>query len=88
MAFGLLLLILDVKSYTDALSEYFSNIFLIILLPPIIFESGYNIKKRPFFKNFGTILIFSFVGTFIAVFSSSCMFWLFGQTSFCPTFTW
>ena len=61
---------------------------MILLLPPIIFESGYNMNKRPFFKNFGTVLAYSFLGTFIAIFSSSIMFYLVGQTSLSPEFSW
>ena len=57
------------------------------MLPPIIFESGYNMKKKPFFKNIGTIMAYSFIGTFIAIFSSSVMFYLVGQISQ-PEFTW
>jgi NhaP-type Na+/H+ or K+/H+ antiporter len=51
---------------------------LILLLPPIIFESGYNMRKKPFFKNIGAIMAYSFIGTFIAIFSSSFLFWLAG----------
>jgi len=53
-------------------------LFMILLLPPIIFESGYNMQKKPFMKNIGSVLMFSFLGTFIAIFFSSIMFFLTG----------
>jgi len=64
--------------YIINLSQDFSSIFLVLLLPPIIFEAGYNMNKQTFFKNVGAVLIYSFLGTFIAIFSSSIMFWIFG----------
>jgi len=64
--------------YIINLSKDFSSIFLVLLLPPIIFEAGYNMNKQTFFKNVGAVLIYSFLGTFIAIFSSSIMFWIFG----------
>jgi NhaP-type Na+/H+ or K+/H+ antiporter len=70
------------------LSTHFSNLFMILLLPPIIFESGYNMNKKPFFKNFGTVLAYSFLGTFIAIFTSSILFYYVGQTGMSPVFTW
>jgi NhaP-type Na+/H+ or K+/H+ antiporter len=45
-------------------------------------------NKKSFFKNLGTVLMFSFLGTFIAIFSSSIMFWLVGITPLSPDFTW
>ena len=88
MVAGGLLKLLSVEDYMTKLSTHFGNLFMILLLPPIIFESGYNMNKQPFFKNFGTVLAYSFLGTFIAIFSSSLMFWLVGQTAASPVFSW
>lgn len=85
---GFILSYLKVTMYIKNLTGHFSGIFLILLLPPIIFESGYNMNKKSFFKNLGTVLLFSFVGTFIAIFSSSVMFWIIGKTPLSPDFTW
>jgi len=38
------------------------------LLPPIILEAGFSMKRRQFFSNFSTILLLAVVGTLIATF--------------------
>ena len=89
MIAGGILNLLAVEDYLTKLSTHFSNLFMILLLPPIIFESGYNMNKKPFFKNFGTVLAYSFLGTFIAIFTSSTLFYLVGQFEWLsPMFTW
>ena len=70
--------LLNMDDYMTNLSKHFGNLFMILLLPPIIFESGFNMNKKPFFANFGTVLAYSFLGTFIAIFTSSTLFYLVG----------
>ena len=45
-------------------------------------------NKKFFLKNGGSVLMYSFLGTFIAVFSSSFMFWAFGELNLSKKFTW
>ncbi|CAI0447799.1 unnamed protein product [Linum tenue] len=42
------------------------EIFFIYLLPPIIFNAGFQVKKKQFFRNFMTITLFGAVGTLIS----------------------
>lgn len=87
VAAGLFLKSMDIEDYTTNLSNHFVRLFMILLLPPIIFESGYNMQKKYFFRNLGTISVYAFLGTFIAIISSSMMFYLFGYLGWTPAFT-
>lgn len=42
------------------------DLFFIYILPPIIFNAGFQVKKKQFFKNFITIVLFGAVGTLIS----------------------
>ncbi|XP_062108558.1 sodium/hydrogen exchanger 1-like [Humulus lupulus] len=42
------------------------ELFFNYLLPPIIFNAGFQVKKKQFFRNFLTIMLFGAVGTLIS----------------------
>lgn len=44
------------------------QIFFYGLLPPMIFEGGYNLRKTLVFKNFSYIALFGVLGTIISFF--------------------
>ncbi|XP_072976701.1 sodium/hydrogen exchanger 1-like isoform X1 [Typha angustifolia] len=44
------------------------ELFFIYLLPPIIFNAGFQVKKKQFFRNFSTILLFGVCGTILSFF--------------------
>ena len=88
---GLVLKFLRIGQYSKKITTHFNNLFMILLLPPIIFESGYNMEKRPFFRNLGTVLAYSFAGTFLAIFCTSLLFYATSNglsDELHPSFSW
>lgn len=66
--FGLVLELLGETPQIKSITSLNSEFVLYVLLPPIIFKSGYNIDKYHFFGNFGEITLFSFLGSLISTF--------------------
>ena len=50
-----------------SMSDDMHDIIYFGLLPPIIFEAGFTMRKRSFFANFSTILLYAVVGTLLSI---------------------
>ncbi|KAI5022210.1 hypothetical protein ZWY2020_058940 [Hordeum vulgare] len=59
-------ILLCTKGVNSRILIFSEDIFFIYLLPPIIFNAGFQVKKKQFFRNFATIILFGAVGTLIS----------------------
>ncbi|XP_024988029.1 sodium/hydrogen exchanger 6 isoform X1 [Cynara cardunculus var. scolymus] len=58
--------------------NFHEEFFFLFLLPPIIFQSGFSLAPKPFFSNFGAIVTFAILGTFIAAMVTGLLVYLGG----------
>ncbi|KAI8928896.1 Sodium/hydrogen exchanger family-domain-containing protein [Entophlyctis helioformis] len=56
-----------------------SHFFSLVLLPPIIFEGGFNLQRTSFFNNIIPILGLALVGAFYSTFVTSILMWAFSR---------
>ena len=57
--------------------------FMIWLLPPIIFDAGYNMDVKAFIANLGPTMFFAFIGTFASTFIVGGIVYYAGQYGLC-----
>nr|BAF75378.1 Na+/H+ antioprter [Ipomoea tricolor] len=62
---GVVILLLS-RGKSSHLLVFSEDLFFIYLLPPIIFNAGFQVKKKQFFVNFMTIMLFGAIGTLIS----------------------
>ena len=55
--------------------EFNKEIFFEVLLPLIIFATGFNLRRQQFFENFSNISKFGLIGTFITFIIYSVLTW-------------
>ncbi|EOA32061.1 hypothetical protein CARUB_v10015306mg [Capsella rubella] len=62
---GVVILLLS-RGKNSHLLVFSEDLFFIYLLPPIIFNAGFQVKKKQFFRNFVTIMAFGAIGTVVS----------------------
>ena len=62
-------------------ARFDTEFFFLLLLPPIIFEAGYNMQRRKFFSNIGAICMYAFVGTSVSTVLIAGTVWGVSQAS-------
>lgn len=53
-----------------------TRVFFMALLPPILFNSGYQLQRELFYRHFGAISLFACVGTCVSGFAVGYLLWL------------
>jgi len=62
---GVVILLIS-RGKNSHLLVFSEDLFFIYLLPPIIFNAGFQVKKKQFFRNFVTIMAFGAIGTVVS----------------------
>lgn len=82
-----LLCLLQSDSLSTSLMDFDPNMFFVGLLPPIIFNSGYTMKRRYFFENIVPILTYSIFGTMIMSIVTGILIYAVGQFGWITRFS-
>jgi sodium/hydrogen exchanger 8 len=63
----------EVVIVANSLLSFDPNVFFMALLPPILFQSGYSIRRELFYRHIKPILMYACIGTTIAALSTAFM---------------
>ena len=72
------------KADLSIMETGFPNVFFLVLIAPIIYESAYNTNKKVFYVNMGSILVYAFLGTFLAAVATTVLIFFLGYYGYCP----
>jgi NhaP-type Na+/H+ or K+/H+ antiporter len=75
---SLIVWLADYREITHAL-KFNGTIFFYLCLPPVIFASGFNMRRKKFFANIGYISLFGLLGTCFTFIMFSLLLWAFVQ---------
>jgi NhaP-type Na+/H+ or K+/H+ antiporter len=78
LLFGLVIYLIG-GSKAEAWLKFDTRIFDFILLPAIIFEGGYSLKKRGLFDNMATVILYAVAGTLISTVFIGFMLFVFAK---------
>jgi NhaP-type Na+/H+ or K+/H+ antiporter len=78
----------------DSLFSFSPNVFFMALLPPILFNSGYQLRRELFYRHINPILLLACVGTTLCALTTGFLLyllcnvlgWMTQQNNFVPTF--
>ena len=70
---GLLVRVIPHSLEVRELISFDPSMFFFVLLPPIIFSSGYSMHRGTFFSHLGSIFVFAIVGTIVSAFASGLL---------------
>ena len=73
----------NTDSLADSLLSFSPTVFFVILLPPIIYNSGYHVQRDLFFRHIHSIALFAFGGTAICTMVVAALLysmqWMYGM---------
>ena len=73
------------SKYLRALPNFFwlfpSKVFFLALLPPILFNSGYQLQRELFYRHLSAIALFSIGGTVLSAFGAGGFLWILSSRS-------
>ncbi|TYZ64916.1 hypothetical protein PybrP1_001139 [[Pythium] brassicae (nom. inval.)] len=88
LSVGLLLLVTGKRESLSHHLNLDNTLFFDVLLPPIIYEGGFSIKRQTFFRNFPAIMSTAVLGTVVATCVTGGVLFVAGRFGAVPALSW